>query len=208
MSSVIYITLGAKKARVINKGCIVIELNRYELLDEFIEKHWKNGKTEFGERKINAYKKSYNDYTDNEQGEEEEDDDSDNTEFAYEADLRDYLAKNLNVIESGLTLYKDEKGKPAVEYPVGSKRIDILAIDKNKTPVIIELKVKRGYERVIGQCQYYKNKIKELFKTNRVRVIIIAREITEYLQIGTMDMSEYELFEYKLNVKLERKNGE
>ena len=118
--------------------------------------------------------------------------------------MRDYLEKNLNVIENGLTLYVDDKGKKGVEYPVGDnkKRIDILAVDKNKTPVIIELKVKRGYEKVIGQCQYYKNKVKELFKTDKVRVIIIAREITEYLQTGVMDLADYELFEYKLNIEL------
>jgi len=68
----------------------------------------------------------------------------------------------------------------------------------------IELKVNKGYEKVIGQCQYYKNKIKAMFNAKNVRVIIIARIITEYLKMGTMDMNDYELFEYKLNIELHK----
>lgn len=33
---------------------------------------------------------------------------SGSTEFAYEADLKNYLAKNLHIIEPGLKLYEDE----------------------------------------------------------------------------------------------------
>ncbi len=51
---------------------------------------------------------------------------------------------------------------------------------------------------------YYKNKIRNIFKTEKVRVIIIARQITEYLKMGTMDMIDYELFEYKLNIELDK----
>lgn len=62
------------------------------------------------------------------------------TEFAYEADLRNYLAKNLPMIEPGLKLYQDE-GITGVEFDVGGRRIDILAIDAKGDLVVIELKV-------------------------------------------------------------------
>ena len=199
--------IGRKKGRVINKGFIIIKLEETELLNNFIEKYWINGKTEDGEKAINRYKNKYYSYQ-NELPEidNEDEDDLDNSKFAYEADLRDYLVKNLFVIEKGLVLYKDSNGKNGVEYILdeSNKRIDILALDKNNIPVIIELKVNRGYEKVIGQCQYYKNKIKNKFKTEKVRVIIIARQITEYLKMGTMDMKDYELFEYKLNIELDK----
>ena len=39
-------------------------------------------------------------------------------EFAYEADLRNYLAKNLSIIEPGLKLYQEE-GITGVEFDVG-----------------------------------------------------------------------------------------
>ncbi len=76
------------------------------------------------------------------------------TEFAYESDLRDYLAKNLQVIEPGLKLYEEE-GITGVEFPVGGRFIDILAVDFNGDFVVIELKVSRGYDRVIGQLLRY-----------------------------------------------------
>ena len=47
---------------------------------------------------------------------------------AYEADLRNYLAKNLSIIEPGLKLYQDE-GITGIEFDVGGRRIDILAVD-------------------------------------------------------------------------------
>ena len=41
-----------------------------------------------------------------------------------------------------------------VEYPIEDGRIDILAIDKNERPVVIELKVSHGRNRTIGQLLY------------------------------------------------------
>ena len=38
------------------------------------------------------------------------------SEFAYEHDLRDYLAKNLHLIEPGLKLYQDE-GMSGIQFP-------------------------------------------------------------------------------------------
>jgi hypothetical protein len=75
-------------------------------------------------------------------------------EFAYEADLRNYLAKNLSIIEPGLKLYQDE-GITGVEFPVGGRFIDILAVDAKDALVVIELKVSRGYDRVVGQLMRY-----------------------------------------------------
>lgn len=39
-------------------------------------------------------------------------------EFAYETDLRNYLAKNLSLLEPGLKLYEDE-GISGIEFPAG-----------------------------------------------------------------------------------------
>src|SRR2546426_852742 len=75
-------------------------------------------------------------------------------EFAYETDLRNYLAKNLSKLEAGLKVYEDE-GITGVEFPVGGRFIDILAMDANGALVVIELKVSRGYDRVVGQLMRY-----------------------------------------------------
>ena len=113
------------------------------------------------------------------------------------------MAKNLEKIESGLKLYQFE-GTKGVEYAVDNsqKRIDILAIDANNVPVVIELKVSKGYEKAIGQCQYYKNKLKEKLNAEKVRVIIIAETITEQLLMASKDLEDYQLFEYILNVEV------
>jgi endonuclease len=71
-------------------------------------------------------------------------------EFAFERDLRNYLVRNLGLIEPGLRLY-DEEGITGVEFPVGGRFIDILALDRHGRYVVIELKVSRGYDRVVGQ---------------------------------------------------------
>jgi endonuclease len=39
-------------------------------------------------------------------------------EFAFERDLRNYLVKNLGLIEAGLRLYDDEEGNTGIEFPV------------------------------------------------------------------------------------------
>ena len=136
--------------------------------------------------------------------EDEIEEEGEGTSFAYEEDLKNYLANNLSIIEPGMNLYKDENDVDGIEYPVdpNNKRIDILAVDKNGIPVVIELKVSRGYEKVIGQCLYYKNRVKKLLETEKVRVVIIAREISQNLKTATEDLQDVQLFEYILSVKL------
>ncbi len=127
------------------------------------------------------------------------------TEFAYESDLRDYLAKNLQVIEPGLKLYEEE-GITGVEFPVGGRFIDILAVDLNGDFVVIELKVSRGYDRVIGQLLRYMAWIQknQAESGQKVRGIIVAREISEDLMLACSLMPNIELFEYELSLSLKQ----
>ncbi|MFO7941921.1 MAG: endonuclease NucS [Bacillota bacterium] len=84
----------------------------------------------------------------------DEDVSNDIREFAYEKDLRNFLARNLEVIEPGLRLYEEE-GITGVEFPVGGRFADLLGVDAEGRLVVIELKVSRGYDRVIGQLLRY-----------------------------------------------------
>jgi len=191
----------------LKRGKILDVLEKHNLLDEFIGKYWHFGSTNDGKRKLQRYRRILDSFLSNDRAEDGEEEESiEETSFAYEENLRDYLANNLSVVEAGLTLFKDKDGKEGVEYPVdaGNKRIDILAVDKNHIPVVIELKVSRGYEKVIGQCLYYKNRVKELLQTPRVRIVIIAREITPHLKTATADLPDVELYEYSLAVNLSK----
>jgi RecB family endonuclease NucS len=138
---------------------------------------------------------------------EEEDDDAvtEENRFAYEDDLRNYLVKNLSVIEKGLKLYEAE-GVDGEEFyvPGTTRRIDILAVDKQNNYVIIELKVSRGYEKVVGQTLFYQSSIKTIFKQEKVRAIIVAREITTELKTATHFLPDFELFEYQLSLTLSK----
>jgi hypothetical protein len=129
------------------------------------------------------------------------------TGFAYESDLRDFLSQNLTIIEHGLRLYEDE-GISGVEFPVGSRFIDLLAIDKNNNYVVIELKVSKGYDRVIGQLLRYMAWIEanQAESTQKARGIIIAREISDDLHLAASKIPDVELFEYDLSVSLRKVN--
>jgi endonuclease len=129
------------------------------------------------------------------------------TGFAYESDLRDFLSQNLAIIEPGLRLYEEE-GIRGIEFPVGGRFVDLLAIDKYNNLVVIELKVSRGYDRVIGQLLRYMAWVEKNHaeSTQKVRGIIIAREISEDLHLAASKIADVDLFEYDLSVALRKVN--
>lgn len=126
-------------------------------------------------------------------------------EFAYEKDLQNFLAKNLSLIEPGLSLYLEEEIS-GIEFPVGNRFIDILAIDSNKNYVVIELKVSRGYDRVVGQILRYMAWIRKNHAegSQKVRGIIIAREISADLLLACSEINNVELCEYNLSITLNK----
>lgn len=127
------------------------------------------------------------------------------SEFAYESDLQSFLAKNLSTIEPGLTLFEGE-GITGIEFPVGGRFIDILGIDSQGRLVVIELKVSRGYDRVVGQLLRHMAWIErhQAEPGQEVRGVIVAREISEDLKLACMNIPNVELFEYELSVDLHK----
>lgn len=125
------------------------------------------------------------------------------TAFAYERDLQNFLARNLERIEPGLRLY-EEDDITGIEFPAGGRSIDILALDRNNNYVVIELKVSRGYDRVVGQLLRYMAWIEANHAESgqRVRGVIIAREISEDLRLACSRIADVQLFEYALSVSL------
>lgn len=125
-------------------------------------------------------------------------------EFAYEHDLRDYLARNLHILEPGLRPYSEE-GITGVEFPVGGRFIDILAVDRAGDYVVIELKVSKGYDRTVGQLMRYVNWIKlhHAEPGRKVRGMIVAQTISEDLKLACYYQPDLSLFEYKLSVAVQ-----
>jgi len=124
------------------------------------------------------------------------------SEFAFEKDLQNYLAKNLEHIEAGLKLYEEEE-ITGLEFPAGGRFIDILAVDKTGGLVVIELKVSRGYDRVIGQLLRYMGWVSENMDTPQpVRGIIVANTITNDLKLAASKLADVSLVEYELSFRL------
>lgn len=126
------------------------------------------------------------------------------SEFAYESDLKNYLAANLTSLETGLRLFDGVEGISGIEFPAGGRYIDILAIDQAGGIVVIELKVSRGYDRVVGQILRYMSWVKLNLATNgeRVRGIIIAKNISKDLLLACSGLNDISLYEYQLSVSL------
>lgn len=122
-------------------------------------------------------------------------------EFAFERDLKNYLARNLAAIEPGLRLYEEE-GFSGIEFPVGGRFIDILAIGRDDAFVVIELKVSRGYDRTLGQLMRYMGWIRRnLAKGKPVRGVIVASGITEDLKLAAW-APDVKLVEYEIEFRL------
>lgn len=194
----------------LRRAKVIALVNSKNIIDKFLDEVWPSGKTKKGQSRKRFFENLYQRFLDYEEGngrEEDENDDeipTEESQFAYETDLRDYLSNNLHIIEDGLRLYISEAGEKGIEYliPKTKRRIDILAIDKNNDYVVIELKVSRGYEKTIGQALYYQSMVKSTFDVEKARIILIAREISEELRMGTKYLSDVQLFEYQLSLTL------
>jgi endonuclease len=127
------------------------------------------------------------------------------SEFLLERDLQRYLAENLDCIEPGLRLYHED-GVRGIEFDAGGRRIDILAVDRGGALVVLELKVSKGYDRVVGQLLRYMNWVrKELADPGqRVRGMIVCRAMSEDLRLACASIPDVELLEYKLSVTVSR----
>ncbi len=120
-------------------------------------------------------------------------------------DLQNFLVKNLDLIEPGLELYENE-GITGTEYTAGNRFADILATDSDNDLVVIELKVSKGYDRVIGQILRYMAWIEKNLadESQKVRGMIIARQISEDLKLACSKIADVELMEYELSVKIKK----
>lgn len=84
----------------------------------------------------------------------------------------------------------------------------ILALENYNNYVVVELKVSRGYDRVVGQLLRYMAWIRKNQADNGqvVRGIIIAREISEDLLLACSEIPNIDLYEYQLSVSLKKVN--
>lgn len=128
------------------------------------------------------------------------------SEFAMESHLRDYLAQNLKHIQglpAQLELFTDESGIPGIEYRTGVGFIDILGRDSDGAFYVLELKVSRGSDAVIGQILRYIGWIRaNLSKGHPVYGVVVTSGASEKLKYAASEVPGIFLMEYELNFSL------
>jgi hypothetical protein len=195
----------------LQRAKVVSLLRQKGLLDRFIDTNWRYALTPAGKTRLKRYDNIFARYEASDRStagvldDAAEEETEAGTKFALEEQLRDYLAENLAILEPGLSLWPVDNGD-AVEFQVNeygpSRRIDILARDGGGLPIVIELKVSRGHEKTIGQALYYRARVKQRFGLQRVRIFIVAAEISPELRAAASEVSDVQLFEYSLAVKV------
>ena len=185
---------------------------RNNLLDSFKEQYWPLGLTPKGDSECRRCLKGKTQFDAFKSGttpeaaielEEEKDEQKDSDRFALESHLRDYIAKNPERLEPGLSLYSQGETE-GVEFPVDDGWIDILCKDKDGKFVVIELKLSRGRNKALGQLLYYIGWVDKNFGGGPCRGIILANEITDHLATAVSRVPGVSLYNYRLNFSVEK----
>ena len=120
--------------------------------------------------------------------------------FAAESHLRDYLARNLDQIEQGLDLYRDPDGAVGIESATDVGIIDLLATDRDGGFVVIELKVGKSPDSVVGQALRYRSWVsRHLANGAPARAVIVAEAISDKIRYATDGLGGFGLLEYEIH---------
>jgi hypothetical protein len=196
----------------LRRGFIVSLFEERGIFADFKAAHWAFGNTSTGETMRSRFlriKAQYEDFLagNGPAGETEEDaDPQEVVEFALEAHLRDFLARNLDRIEAGLRLYSSGD-RDGVEFPVDGGRIDLLALDRDDRFVVIELKLSQGRNRTLGQLLYYMGWVDQHLGLTPCRGLIIASDINEELAVAVARAPGVDLAKYRMSFSIERVSG-
>lgn len=127
-------------------------------------------------------------------------------QFVYEKALSDYIANYPHHLEDGLSPYPDSKIREKVFKD--SSRLDVLLIDTDDTPVIVECKQYSPSRNDFEQLKkYMKNLFEETGKRSRGILVHggsqkLNKDVFEYLQ----KEQDIEAMNYKLDIEFRRSN--
>jgi len=128
------------------------------------------------------------------------------SQFALETHLEEFIYQNWRNINFGstLVLYKTEE-QDGRQFPAGPWSIDFLCMDNDTGDfVVIELKRGKSSDSTVGQILRYISWVKEnLAKPEqKVRGIIIAKEVDEVLRYAVKGLDNVSVLTYKVDFKL------
>lgn len=129
--------------------------------------------------------------------------------FALEKHLEDFLVQNWIQTDLGkdYDIYEEEGEKVGQQYPTDTGPIDILAIKKDKTELlVVELKKGRASDVVVGQTlRYMGYAAQELAESNQnVRGVIIALEDDQRIRRALAVTPNIDFYRYQISFKLTR----
>lgn len=131
----------------------------------------------------------------------------DPTSFALEKHLEDFLVQNWTQTDLGkeYDIFEEDGEKVGQQYPTDTGPMDILAIKKDKTELlVVELKKGRASDVVVGQTlRYMGYAAQELAEQNqRVRGIIIALEDDQRIRRALSVSPNIEFYRYQISFRL------
>ena len=127
-------------------------------------------------------------------------------QFVYEKALSDYIANYPHHLEDGLTPYPDSKIREKVFKD--NSRLDVLLIDRDETPVIVECK---QYSPSLKDVEQLKNYMKNLFEETgeKSRGILVhggAQKLSKNVSECLKKEQNIEVMSYKLDIEFRRSN--
>lgn len=127
--------------------------------------------------------------------------------FALEKHLEEFLVRNWNhtLLGQKYDIYEEEGDLVGQQYPTDTGPIDILAISKDKSELlVVELKRGRASDRVVGQIQRYMGYVlDELAEDGQsVKGVIIALEDDRPIQRALRVAPNIEFYRYKVKFEL------
>ncbi len=127
--------------------------------------------------------------------------------FAMEKHLEDFLVQNWAQTNFGkeYDIFEEDGEKVGQQYLTDTGRIDILAIKKDKSELlVVELKKGRASDVVVGQTlRYMGYAVQELAELNqKVRGVIIALEDDQRIRRALSVTPSVEFYRYQISFKL------
>ncbi len=129
------------------------------------------------------------------------------SEFALERHLEEFMERNWSRIDFGqpLDIWEDEDGIRGRQYPTEVGYIDFLCRDRTSGSfVVVELKKGKTTDAVVGQCQRYMGWVKRNLDTEGrpVHGLIVASDLDSRLKYALEVTPHISLRLYRVNFEL------
>ena len=122
--------------------------------------------------------------------------------LSLERQLEDFLAVNLNMLEKGLQLYRED-GDEGRQYPTEVGIIDLLCVRQNNELLVVELKRGRSSDVVVGQISRYMGWVARHIANGRVvKGLILTYEQDDELRYAVAANPNIELKRFKLRLEI------